>query len=427
MGKKQYSHIDETLHQKKLENGLTVFLLPKPQMAKTYAIFSTNYGSIDRTFVPIGEKDKITVPDGIAHFLEHKLFEKEDRDVFADFGKNGASANAYTSFTKTAYLFSATTNVEDNVKILLDFVQDPYFSEQSVEKEKGIIGQEIKMYDDQPDWQSFMGTLKSLFKETPVNIDIAGTIESINEITKDDLYTCYNTFYHPENMTLFIAGNFEPEKMMNLIEENQKAKSFDKLDEIKRDYPDEPAEVAKKENTMEMSVSVAKCTVGIKESTEELQGEDFVKKDLLQDMILTYYFSKSGQFYEQLYQEKMIDSSFYFETNLEKNFGYSIIGGNTDNPDEFIEKLKELLLSTNSEEILEEDFERMKRKKIGQLLRSMNSLENIANKYIHYHTVGVDFFELIPAIQSLTVDDANQFLKNWISEERLGICKIVGQ
>ncbi|WP_010093319.1 EF-P 5-aminopentanol modification-associated protein YfmH [Ornithinibacillus scapharcae] len=200
MSKKQYNHIQETLYQEKLDNGLTVFLLPRPQMSKTYAIFSTNYGSIDRTFVPIGETDKITVPDGIAHFLEHKLFEKEDRDVFADFGKQGASANAYTSFTKTAYLFSATTNIEENVKTLLDFVQDPYFSEKSVEKEKGIIGQEIKMYDDQPDWQSFMGTLKGLFKETPVNIDIAGTVESISKITKDDLYTCYHTFYHPENM-----------------------------------------------------------------------------------------------------------------------------------------------------------------------------------------------------------------------------------
>jgi predicted Zn-dependent peptidase len=427
MTKKEYTHIEETLYQEKLDNGLTVFLLPRPQMSKTYAIFSTNYGSIDRTFVPIGESEKITVPDGIAHFLEHKLFEKKDRDVFADFGKQGASANAYTSFTKTAYLFSATANIEENVKTLLDFVQDPYFSEESVEKEKGIIGQEIKMYDDQPDWQSFMGTLKTLFKETPVNIDIAGTIDSISEITKDDLYTCYHTFYHPENMTFFIAGNFDPNKMLSLIKANQSAKKFEKLEEIQRDYPEEPSEVAKQEDKIVMPVSVAKCTVGIKESTQELEGENFVKKDLLQDMILTYYFSKSGQFYEELYREKMIDSSFYFETNLEKNFGYSILGGNSDNPDQFVEKIKGLLLSTNNLEISEEEFDRMKRKKIGQLLRSMNSLENIASKYIHYHTVGVDFFELIPVIQSLTVKDANEFLKEWISEDRLAVCKIVAE
>lgn len=427
MSKKEYNHIDEILYQEKLENGLTVFLLPRPQMSKTYAIFSTNYGSIDRSFVPIGESEKTTVPDGIAHFLEHKLFEKEDRDVFADFGKQGASANAYTSFTKTAYLFSANTNIEENVKTLLDFVQDPYFSEKSVEKEKGIIGQEIKMYDDQPDWQSFMGTLKGLFKETPVNIDIAGTVESISEITKDDLYTCYNTFYHPENMVFFMAGNFDPEQMLNMIKENQSGKKFEKLEEIQRFYPDEPEEVAMEENELVMPVSVAKCTIGIKESVRELEGEEFIKKDLLQDMVLTYYFSKSGQFYEELYQENIIDSSFYFETNLEKNFGYSILGGNTEEPDKFVEKLKHLLLSTNDKQISEDDFERMKRKKIGQLLRSMNSLENISSKFIHYHTVGVDYFDLIPTIQSLTVDDANNFLRDWIKEERLGVCKIVAQ
>ncbi|MEN2766383.1 EF-P 5-aminopentanol modification-associated protein YfmH [Ornithinibacillus xuwenensis] len=425
MSKQVYEHIEESLYHEKLENGLTVFLLPRPEMSKTYAIFSTNYGSMDRTFVPIGQQDKITVPDGIAHFLEHKLFEKEDRDVFADFGKQGASANAYTSFTKTAYLFSSTTNVEDNVKTLLNFVQDPYFSENSVEKEKGIIGQEIKMYDDQPDWQSFMGTLKSLFKETPVNIDIAGTVESIAEITKDDLYTCYHTFYHPENMTFFIAGNFEPDNMLALIRENQASKEFSKLEEIKRDFPNEPSAVAKSENKIVMPVSVSKCTIGIKESTKELEPQEFIKRDLLQDIILTYYFSKSGQFYEELYQENIIDASFYFETNLEKNFGYSIIGGNTDNPELFTKKIIELLLSTKTQQLTEDDFERMKKKKIGQVLRSMNSLENIASKYIHYHHVGIDYFELIPEIQKLTVQDANGFLSGWIAEERLAVCKIV--
>ncbi|GGA62523.1 EF-P 5-aminopentanol modification-associated protein YfmH [Ornithinibacillus halotolerans] len=424
MNSKEYKHIEETLYEEKLDNGLTVFLLPRPQMSKTYAIFSTNYGSMDRTFVPIGQSEEVTVPDGIAHFLEHKLFEKKDRDVFADFSKQGASANAYTSFSKTAYLFSATSNIEENVKTLLDFVQDPYFSEQSVEKEKGIIGQEIKMYDDQPDWQSFMGTVKALFKETPINIDIAGTVESINKITKDDLYTCYNTFYHPENMTFFIAGNFNTESMMTLIKENQQAKEFPKLEEIQRSYPEEPKEVAKKQYKHKMPVSVAKCTVGIKESYQELNGSEFVQKDLLQDMIISYFFSKSGQFYEELYKENIIDSSFYFETNLDKNYGYSIIGGNTNNPEQFSTKITELLLSTNNMKITEEEFERMKRKRIGQLLRSMNSLENIASKFIHYHTVQVDYFDLIPIIQELTVDDANDYLKNWISKERLSVCTI---
>lgn len=427
MNKQSYRDINETIYSEKLDNGLTIFLLPKQEMAKTYGLFSTNYGSIDQTFVPIGESEKVTVPEGVAHFLEHKLFEKEDRDVFADFGKQGASPNAYTSFTKTAYLFSATSHIEENVKTLIDFVQAPYFSKESVEKEKGIIAQEITMYDDQPDWQSFMGTIKSMFQNHPVNIDIAGTVESINSITKDDLYTCYNTFYHPENMTLFIAGNFEAEKMMELIKHNQSAKDFKKMEKLEREFPNEPSEVAMKENKIVMPVSIPKCTIGIKESSTELGTDEFLKKDLLQSMVLDLYFSKGGEFYQTLYNEKLIDASFYFETNLERNFGYSFIGSNTDQPDKFSGKVKELLLSTNKATLSPEEFDRMKKKKIGQLLRAMNSLEFAANKYVHYHSLNIDFFEVIPAIQSLTIEEANHFVQNWIKEDRIAVCTIAAE
>jgi len=427
MNKQTYQDIEETVHSKKLDNGLTVILLRKPEMSKTYSLFSTKYGSIDQTFTPIGEKEMVTVPDGVAHFLEHKLFEKEDRDVFADFGRQGASPNAYTSFTNTAYLFSATDNIEQNVETLLDFVQEPYFSEQSVEKEKGIIKQEIMMYDDQPDWQAMMGTIKSLFKNHPVKTDIAGTVASIETITKDDLYTCYHTFYHPENMTLFIAGNFAVEEMMAMIETNQANKSFTKMDEIMRDYPEEPEEVAIKKQQITMPVSIPKCMVGIKESSEELSGAAFIKKDLLQGMIVEHYFSKSGAFYQELYAEQLIDASFEFSTSLEANFGFTMIGENTKQPDAFANKVKELLISTQTASLTEEEFATMKKKEIGQMLRAMNSLEYIANQYTHYHSFGVDLFTIIPEIQSLTLEDANDFLQHWIHEDRLAVCEIVGE
>src|SRR5699024_80724 len=179
-----------------------------------------------------------------------------------------------------------------NVETLIDFVQDPYFTEQSVDKEKGIIGQEINMYDDQPDWQAFMGAIGGMFENHPVKIDIAGTVDSISAITKDDLYTCYNTFYHPENMTLFIAGNFQPESMMNLIQSNQAKKDFQPMDAIRRYYPREKAQAAKKQNKITMPVSIPKCVVGIKESAAELRGEAFLKQDLLQGMVLDHFFSK---------------------------------------------------------------------------------------------------------------------------------------
>lgn len=427
MNKKTYPEIDEVIYSKKLDNGLSVFLMPRPEMEKTYAVFTTNYGSIDRTFVPIGQSEMITVPDGIAHFLEHKLFEKEDGDVFGDFGRLGASANAFTSFTKTAYLFTATNHVEESLKILIDFVQEPYFTEETVEKEKGIIAQEINMYDDQPDWRAFMGTIKALFKNHPVNIDIAGTVDSIMQITKDDLYTCYNTFYHPENMTLFVVGNINVESVFNLIEKNQSEKSFEDAPEIQRSFPEEPKEVAEKHLKITMPVSVPKSMVGIKESNGRLEKEELLSKELLTSMVVDHYFSKGGDFHQELYQEGLIDSSFSFESNIDSTFGYTLIGGNTTKPNELAEKVKELLLSTKQHEISNEEFSRMKKKKIGRILRAMNSIEYIANQFTDYHRHGINFFDVIPHIQSMNVTDVNNFLKNWIDEDRLASCTIQGE
>ena len=209
-----------------MPNGLNVYILPKKGFSKTFVTFSTKYGSIDREFIPLGKKEPVTVPDGIAHFLEHKMFEKEEGDVFQQFSEKGASANAFTSFTKTTYLFSSTDHVLDNTKTLLDFVQQPYFTEETVEKEKGIIGQEITMYDDQPDWRLYFGAIENMYKDHPVKIDIAGTVESIDKITADHLYECYNTFYHPSNMTVFVVGAVNPQEMMDFIKQDQACKKI---------------------------------------------------------------------------------------------------------------------------------------------------------------------------------------------------------
>lgn len=424
MSKQLYETIGETLYKEELSNGLTVFLLPKQEMSKTYAIFGTNYGSIDQDFIPIGKTERVRVPEGVAHFLEHKLFEKEDRDVFQDFGKQGASANAFTSFTSTAYLFSATDNIVENTRTLIDFVQDPYFSEKSVEKEKGIIAQEIRMYDDQPDWQSFMGTVKALFHNHPVNIDIAGTVESIQDITKDDLYTCYNTFYHPENMALFIAGNFEAEEMLEMIKKNQAEKGFAPMENITRFYPEEPETVVNQKKVIQMPVSIPKAVVGIKEKSVPSDPLEFIKTDLYLDIIMDHFYSRGGKFYQELYQSGLVDSSFYYDTSLEKNFGYSMIGGNTEKPDEFADKVKSQLLSLADEKIAEKRFEILKRKKIGQVLRSMNSMEFIANQYIHYNTIGFDFMQLVPVLEGLKLDEFNRFMNEWIAEDRLAVFQI---
>ncbi len=270
----EFKQLDETLYYEKLENGLDVYILPKKGFSKTFVTFTTKYGSVDRTFVPLGESQSITVPDGIAHFLEHKMFEKEDGDVFQKFSEYGASANAFTSFTRTAYLFSSTDNIYKSTETLLNFVQEPYFTEATVNKEKGIIGQEITMYDDQPDWRLYFGTIENMYHTHPVKIDIAGTIESIDGITADHLYTCYNTFYHPSNMLLFAIGAVEPEEMMAFIRENQGKKEFPEPTPIQRFFEEEPTDVAVKERTLHMDVQKPKVYMGLKAKDTNLSGNE---------------------------------------------------------------------------------------------------------------------------------------------------------
>lgn len=428
MEKLVYENVDETIYKEVLPNGLTVFLLPRLEMSKTYGFFSTKYGSIDHTFIPIGKDEKVTVPEGVAHFLEHKLFEKEDgSDAFDDFSKQGASANAYTSFTETAYLFSATQNIQQNVTTLLDFVQAPFFTEESVEKEKSIIDQELQMYLDEPDRRAFMGCVQAMFKNHPVRNEILGSKESIYAITKEDLLTSYYTFYHPENMTLFITGNFDVEDMMSLVKDNQAKKDFAPMEDIQRFMPDEPETVSMNELTIKMPVTTPKCVVGIKEYSSEIDKAELLERNLLQGMILEHFFGASGPFYKALYDEGLIDRSFSLQTVVEDNHGYTLLGGNTDDPEAFEKRIKELLLSTADVELTAETFKRMKKKRIGQLLRAMNSLEYIASEYVHYYTSDIDFFEMIPEIQALTVEQANTFIKNWISADRISVSKVIAE
>lgn len=428
MEKLTYNNIDETIYKETLPNGLTVFLLPRLEMSKTYGFFSTNYGSIDHTFIPIGKTEKITVPEGVAHFLEHKLFENEDgSDAFDNFSKQGASANAYTSFTETAYLFSATKNIQENVTTLLDFVQAPFFTDESVEREKDIIGQELQMYLDEPDRRVFMGCVQAMFKNHPVRNEILGTMESIYAITREDLLTSYNTFYHPENMILFITGNFDVAEMIDLIRDNQAQKEFAKVEDIQRFTPEEPKEVGMKENKIITPVSTPKVVIGVKEYAHQIDKDELLQRNLLQNMILEHFFGGSGEFYKELYDEGLIDRTFSIQSVVEKDHGYTAIGGNTNEPDAFSDKLIEQLLSTKHTELTEETFARMKKKRIGQLLRAMNSLEYIASEYVRYQTYGIDFFTLIPSIQALTVEEANAFIKKWVSEDQISVCKMVAE
>ncbi|WP_086445490.1 EF-P 5-aminopentanol modification-associated protein YfmH [Candidatus Enterococcus lemimoniae] len=417
MHKKEYPQINEVLYTEVLENGLTVYLLPKAEYNKTYGLFTTNYGSIDNEFVPIGAKDFVKVPDGIAHFLEHKMFEKEDGDVFQQFGRQGASANAFTSFTKTSYLFSTTDQVEKNLETLINFVQEPYFTKETVDKEKGIIGQEIQMYLDDSNWRLFFGTLGNLYPKHPLHIDIAGTVESIGEITAEDLYTCYNTFYHPSNMTLFVVGKMDPEAMMTFIRDNQAAKTFTKAEPIKRHFPKETAADIIKESSLEMAISRSKVIVGLKGLDEvPTDGKELLKYKITANLLFQLLFGNTSQNYLNLYNEGLLDDSFGYEFNLDRSFHFADFGGDSDQPEVLAERIEEILLTANeSLEVTEENLSLLKKKMIGKYFQSLNSLEYIANQFsqsLYGETTLFDTPEVIESVQLSDVKNLAQTLIN---------------
>ncbi|WP_042199233.1 EF-P 5-aminopentanol modification-associated protein YfmH [Paenibacillus camerounensis] len=419
-----YDKLQETLYYEVMDNGLKVYVLPKPAFKKTYATFATKYGSVDNHFKVAGG-DETTVPDGIAHFLEHKMFEEPEGDIFATFASNGASANAFTSFDQTVYLFSATENIETNLSTLVDFVQRPYFTDENVEKEKGIIGQEINMYADNPDWRVYFGLIEAMYSKHPVHIDIAGTIESIATITKETLYTCYNSFYHPSNMLLFVVGGVEPEKVFELVRSNQAAKSYDKQGEITRIFAEEPVQVSQKHKESRLAVSMPKCLFGFKEKQDGLSGAAAVRRDLTTKLMLDLLLGSSTALYQKLYDEELISDSFGHEFNSSPQYAFSAIGGDTKDPDLLLKRIKEEINAVLASGFAEKDFERARKKKIGGYLRMLNSPESIAHEFTRYQFRGGDLFEVLPVYESITLDEVNARLRAHVDWEQLSVSLVV--
>lgn len=410
-----FPNVGETLHHHVLDNGLSVYLLKKSDYEKTYATFTTKYGSIDRRFKL---EDWVEVPDGIAHFLEHKMFEKEDGDVFQRFGRQGASANAFTSFTRTAYLFGATSNVKENVETLLDFVQDPYFTEASVEKEKGIIGQEIQMYQDNPGWRLFFGLIDALYETHPVKIDIAGTIESISAITAEDLYTCHRAFYHPSNMALFVVGNIEPEEMLTLIRDNQSSKSFEAPLLTDRESVEEPPTVRLPERVIEMDVSVPKVMIGYKD--RPLPGEAGMKQELTVELLLHALFDTTAPLYTELYAEGLIDDAFSFDYTSEETFAFVALSMETSHVDSFVSRITSAL--ERPLHIDEATLERKKRMMQGQFLKALNSPEFIANQFSRYALNDSNMFDIPSLLETITLDALHEAYERLFRQEHRSVC-----
>jgi len=423
---KTYEQLGEKVYYEKLDNGLQVYLMPKAGFNKTYATFTTKYGSIDNHFVPLHRAEPTLVPDGIAHFLEHKLFEKEDYDVFNKFSEAGASSNAFTSFSRTCYLFSTTSDVETNLNTLLDFVQFPYFTEETVEKEKGIIEEEIKMYEDNADFKAYFGVLNNLYVNHPIKIDIAGTVESIYKITANDLHVCYNTFYHPSNMILFVVGDIDPKALIEVIKVNQDLKDYKEAPEIKRLFPEEPCEVAIPEKTVHMQVSTPKVMVGVKGEVDKNKSSQKLAKELWAlDILLEMLVGTSTSYYEQITRDGLTNDSFAFDATHEKDYSYCFIGGDSNHPEELANSVKARLRSASSLDLDKEAFLRTKRKKIGQLLSAFNSVEFIANSFTEHAFAGLSLFELSGLLEELELKDVKAFADDYFLEERMTVFTIL--
>ncbi|WP_319995628.1 EF-P 5-aminopentanol modification-associated protein YfmH [Trichococcus shcherbakoviae] len=420
MNKVHYEALNDTVYTEVLDNGLQVVLIPKNKYSKTYGIFTTDFGSIDNQFVPINGDKEIKIPDGIAHFLEHKLFEGEDHDAFEDFAKYGASANAFTSFTRTSYLFSATDNISENTNSLLDFVQDPHFTEEGTEKEKGIIAQEIRMYEDNPGWQLFYGLLRNLYPEHPLSVDIAGTVESIQAISPELLQTCYDTFYHPSNMNLLMIGNFVPEKMMETIRQNQAGKTFLPAKPIQRTLPQASIQDIIRYKEIEMDVQRPKVMLGVKGLDADVTGNQAEKYKIYGSLLLELLFGRSSTHFIDLYDNGLIDDSFGYSFNLDRSFNFMAIESDTEEPKLLEDKLKRILLDWETDaNLTNEKFDLLKKSMIGEQLQAFNSLEYIANHYSTLLFSGAELFEVVPLIEETSLEDIRSFAEGYLKEQNM--------
>ena len=374
--------LDITIYHQKLNNGLSVYLVPKDKENNIYATLTTKYGSNDIEFIPNGENDFYKSPNGVAHFLEHKLFEqKNGDDPFSFFAKSGCSNNAYTNFHNTTYLFSGMNEFEKNIEYLLDFVQEPYFTDENVEKEKGIIIEELKMYLDNPYRLGLEKILSNSFSEIPIKIPTIGTVSSIKSITKEDLYTCYNTFYHPGNMILVIAGNIDVEKTMNIIISNQEKKEFPEFKEIKLKQYEEPLNVIKEKETINMNVTIPKLMLGYKINIKDLLKK--YPKYILFQYIGMYFeckISSTAPLMEQLKKDGIINTNIDFSIVYANDFIECIIISDTMKPDILKEKINNYLID---KETMEEDFLRKKKNYLSSNIYMSDNIFGLNNKIIN--------------------------------------------
>ena len=417
------STLQERVVERVHSSGATVAFCHKPGYLRKYACFTTNFGSVDDRF-RIGGGSEVSLPDGVAHFLEHKMFEGEKEDAFQEFSRLGASANAFTGFNGTSYLFSCTDQFYSCLSHLVRFVQSPHFTPENVEKEKGIIGQEIRMYEDMPGWRVYFNLLEAMYANHPVSKDIAGTEESISGITSPLLDDCWSAFYHPSNMILFAVGDESEEEFFEQADRLLSEKDLGPAPLLEKIATSEELAPAKTEIRQEMHVGRSKLLMGWKDVHPGLSGKEMMHKELLTDLVLECVFGQSGELFEKLQTANLVDDSFGASYMIYGDVGHSAIGGDVAEPDQVRDFILEELPAILTKGICTEDIDRQRRAATGQLLRSFNSLENIAGSYCSARFLGSNPFEVVDLVNKIQSEEVVERLREHIHPDRM-VCSII--
>ena len=389
-------------------SGLPIYVFPK-DMTGTYALFATKYGSLDTTF-SVGEGKPVTVPDGIAHFLEHKLFEAPDgSDAFSRFSALGADSNAYTDYNKTAYLFVGTEHVEQALEELLTFVTQPHFTEESVKRERGIIAEELREDEDSPWERAYQNLLKALYHKNPVRVSIGGTVKSIQKITPKLLYQCYETFYRPDNMALVICGNITLEAVVAVADRVLPA-ACTASEPVHRIFPAEPTAVRRARIEAKMQVAKPIFYIGIKDSVLPQSPEQRLRRDLSITLLSEILFSQAGPFYADLFGQGLISPSFSHGYSSTERFAFGCISGESENPEAVYDSLIDYLDGVRKNGISTEDFERCRRVMYADEIRAYDSTDEIANRLLSFVFDGSEIFDVPTVLQSITKEELEELL-----------------
>ena len=417
------SKTGEKVYKAQLANGLKIFVCPKKGYTKKIGMYGTIYGSIDNDFIDITTGQRMKVEDGIAHFLEHKLFEQEGENALDVFAKMGVSSNAYTSFDHTVYFFETSSKYEECLEKLLDFVNSPYFTDENVEKEKGIIGQEIRMYDDDPSAVVYYNALRAMYSEHPLKVDIAGTVESVNKIYKDALYSCYNTFYNPSNMFVIVIGDVDVDFTINKIEEEMNKNSTRKSEKVQRFMPQEPINVASKEIEKKLDVYMPYICIGFKHTKQD--GNTNIKNTVMVDLINEMCFSTMSDFYEELYTKSIVNEPMQLSYECGEDFAHTMLFIAAKNYNvcekyvkDYIAKLKVTGVDSNL-------FEMVKKKKLGEYIHQTEDLMAIHRQIIDSIIQKTNVYEEMNVIESISKQDVDEFINTYLKEENMVISRVI--